>query len=217
MNFDKSKIDYTLYLCTDRELMSCKTIEESVEQGIKGGCSIVQLREKDCSSREFFELALNVKKITQKYNVPLIINDRVDIALLAKADGVHLGQSDLPCSEVRKLAGDNFIIGVSAATTEEAVKAQSDGADYLGIGAMYQTSTKTDTRPVTLEGLKEICSAVNIPIVAIGGINKNTIPDFSGMDINGFAVISAIVSKENITQAAAEIRELIMQTLPKSK
>lgn len=217
MNFDKSKIDYTLYLCTDRELMSCKTIEESVEQGIKGGCSIVQLREKDCSSREFFELALNVKKITQKYNVPLIINDRVDIALLAKADGVHLGQSDLPCSEVRKLAGDNFIIGVSAATTEEAVKAQSDGADYLGIGAMYQTSTKTDTRPVTLEGLREICSAVNIPIVAIGGINKNTIPDFSGMDINGFAVISAIVSKENITQAAAEIRELIMQTLPKSK
>ena len=217
MNFDKSKIDYTLYLCTDRELMSCKTIEESVEQGIKGGCSIVQLREKDCSSREFFELALNVKKITQKYNVPLIINDRVDIALLAKADGVHLGQSDLPCSEVRKLAGDNFIIGVSAATTEEAVKAQSDGADYLGIGAMYQTSTKTDTRPVTLEGLREICSAVNIPIVAIGGINKNTIPDFLGMDINGFAVISAIVSKENITQAAAEIRELIMQTLPKSK
>ena len=157
---DKSKIDYTLYLCTDRGLMSCETIEESVEEGIKGGCSVVQLREKDCSSREFYELAKRVKKITQRHNVPLIINDRVDIALLAGADGVHLGQSDLPCDEVRKLAGENFIIGVSAATVEEAKKAENDGADYLGVGAMFPTATKTNTRPVTKDTLKEIRKAI---------------------------------------------------------
>lgn len=206
MSFYKNKIDYTLYLCTDRGLMSCETIEQSVERGIMGGCSVVQLREKDCSSREFLELALRVKKITRKYNVPLIINDRLDIALLVGADGVHLGQSDLPCKEVRKLAGDDFIIGVSAAAVDEAVKAQADGADYLGVGAMYQTATKTNTRPVTIEKLKEIISSVNIPIVAIGGINLKTIPDFQGVNLNGFAVVSAVVASQDIELAAKNLR-----------
>lgn len=206
---DKSKIDYTLYLCTDRGLMFCETIEESVEEGIKGGCSVVQLREKDCSSREFYELAKRVKKITQRHNVPLIINDRVDIALLAGADGVHLGQSDLPCDEVRKLAGENFIIGVSAATVEEAEKAENDGADYLGVGAMFPTATKTNTRPVTKETLKEIRKAVKIPFVIIGGIKKDNIEDFAGCGMNGAAVVSAVVAQKDICLAAKEMRSAI--------
>lgn len=206
---DKSKIDYTLYLCTDRRLMFCETIEESVEEGIKGGCSVVQLREKDCSSREFYELAKRVKKITQRHNVPLIINDRVDIALLAGADGVHLGQSDLPCDEVRKLAGENFIIGVSAATVEEAEKAENDGADYLGVGAMFPTATKTNTRPVTKETLKEIRKAVKIPFVIIGGIKKDNIGDFAGCGMNGAAVVSAVVAQKDICLAAKEMRSAI--------
>lgn len=119
---DKSKIDYTLYLCTDRGLMSCETIEQSVEEGVKGGCTVIQLREKDCTSREFYELAVRVKKITDKYNVPLIINDRLDIAQAVDCAGVHLGQSDMPCAVARKILGEDKIIGISAATLEEAKK-----------------------------------------------------------------------------------------------
>lgn len=210
---NKSDVDYTLYLCTDRHLMSCETIEESVEEGIKGGCSIVQLREKDCSSRDFLELAKRVKSITEKYNVPLIINDRVDIALLSNADGVHLGQSDLPCSEVRKIVGENFIIGVSAATVSEAKKAQADGADYLGVGAMFPTSTKTNTRPVDKKTLKEIRSAVDIPFVIIGGIKKDNIGNFKDCGMNGAAVISAVVAQKDIEQAAKEMRKAIEETI----
>lgn len=203
---DKSKIDYTLYFCTDRRLMSCGSIEESVEKAIKGGCSVIQLREKECSSREFYELAVNVKKITAGYGVPLIINDRVDIALLAGADGVHLGQSDLPCSEIRKLTGEDFIIGVSAATPEEAEKAQADGADYLGVGAMFPTATKTNTRPVTKQRLAEIRAATDLPFVIIGGINQRTVSQFYGMGVNGAAVVSAVAAQPDIEAAAREMR-----------
>lgn len=142
----KNKIDYTLYLCTDRDLMSTGTIEESVEQAVKGGCTVVQLREKHCSSKEFYELAVRVKEITDRYHVPLIINDRVDIALAADAAGVHIGQSDLPASVVRDIIGNDKILGVSASRLEEAVKAVEDGADYLGVGAMFATNTKADAR-----------------------------------------------------------------------
>ncbi len=198
----KSNIDYTLYLCTDRDLMSTDTIEESVEQAVKGGCTVVQLREKYCSSKEFYELAVRVKEITDRYHVPLIINDRVDIAMAVDAAGVHIGQSDLPASVVRKIIGNDKIIGVSAAKLEEAVKAVQDGADYLGVGAMFATSTKTDARPVTMEELKRIRAAVNVPIVVIGGINKNTLEHFKGMGIDGLAVVSAIIAEKNIEDAA---------------
>ena len=198
-------IDYTLYLCTDRDLMSSATIEESVEQAIKGGVTVVQLREKDCSSKDFYELALRVKKITDEHNIPLIINDRVDIALAVDAAGVHIGQSDLPASVVRKIIGEDKIVGVSAAKLAEAKQAEADGADYLGVGAMYATNTKTDARPVTLEELKEIKNSVHIPIVAIGGINMNTIPEIKTCGIDGTAVISAIVAQEDVTQAARDI------------
>lgn len=199
-------IDYTLYLCTDSGLMSCKTIEESVERGILGGCSVVQLREKNASSLELFQLAARVKRITDKYNVPLIINDRLDICLAAGAAGVHLGQSDLPCAEARKILGADKIIGVSAATPEEASKAQADGADYLGVGAVFTTSTKTNTRPVTAETIRGIRAAVTIPFVVIGGVNPQNITQLYGLGIDGAAVISAVISQPDITEAARVMR-----------
>ncbi len=204
---NKADVDYTLYLCTDRRLMTCDTIERSVELAIAGGATVVQLREKDCSSREFYELALRVKAVTSKANVPLIINDRLDICQAAGADGVHLGQSDLPCSIARKILGDSMIIGVSAANPEEALKAQKDGADYLGVGAVFTTSTKTDTRIVTPETIREIRAAVTIPFVVIGGVNVNNISSLYGLGINGAAVVSAIVAKDDIESAAREMRK----------
>lgn len=203
----KKNIDYTLYLCTDRELMSSDTIEESVEQAVKGGVTVVQLREKKSSSREFYELALRVKEITDKYNVPLIINDRVDIAVAVDAAGVHIGQSDLPADVVRSIVGEDKIIGVSASRLDEAVKAVKDGADYLGVGAMYATDTKTDARPVTMEELKQIRSEVDVPIVVIGGINMNTLVNFKNIGIDGLAVVSAIVAKKDVEGAAREMYE----------
>ena len=203
----KNKIDYTLYLCTDRDLMSSATIEENVELAIKGGCTVIQLREKNCSSKEFYDLAVSVKKITDKYNVPLIINDRVDIAMAVDAAGVHIGQSDLPADVVRRIIGDDKIIGVSTAKLDEALKAVKDGADYLGVGAMYSRDTKTDARPVTMEELKEIRKNVDIPIVVIGGINMNTLGNFKNMGIDGLAVVSAIVAQPDVEKAAKDMYE----------
>ena len=201
----KHGIDYSLYLCTDRRLMTSPTIEASVESALRGGTTVIQLREKDCSSREFYELGLRVKKITERYNAPLIINDRVDIALAVGAAGVHVGQGDLPCKVVREIVGPDMIVGVSAATLDEAVRAEQDGADYLGVGAMYATATKTDTRPVSMEELLKIRAAVKIPIVVIGGINKQTLGNFKGTGVNGLAVVSAIVAQPDPEAAAREL------------
>ncbi len=203
---DKKKINYTLYLVTDREIMSCATVEESVERAIAGGASIVQLREKSCGSREFYELARRVKKITSARGVPLIINDRLDICLAADADGVHLGQKDIPCSVARKILGADKLIGVSAALPEEAIQAELDGADYLGVGAVFTTSTKSDTRPVTPDIIRRIRASVNIPFVAIGGINSWNISRLYGLGINGAAVVSAVVAQNDIEAAAREMR-----------
>lgn len=204
----KHGIDYSLYLCTDRRLMTSATIEESVEAALKGGTTVIQLREKDCSSKEFYELGLRVKKITAAYHVPLIINDRVDIALAVHADGVHVGQGDLPCKVVREIVGPDMLVGVSAATLSEAIQAEKDGADYLGVGAMYATNTKTDTRPVSMEELLKIRAAVNIPIVVIGGINRNTLGNFKGTGVDGLAVVSAIVAQPDPEAAARELLRL---------
>lgn len=203
---DKKKINYTLYLVTDREIMSCATVEESVERAIAGGASIVQLREKSCGSREFYELARRVKKITSARGVPLIINDRLDICLAADADGVHLGQKDIPCSVARKILGADKLIGVSAALPEEAIQAELDGADYLGVGAVFTTSTKSDTRPVTPDIIRQIRASVSIPFVAIGGINSGNISRLYGLGINGAAVVSAVVAQNDIEAAAREMR-----------
>lgn len=203
----KGEIDYSLYLCTDRGLMTSATIEESVEAAVRGGATVVQLREKDCSSREFYELGLRVREITARYGVPLFVNDRADIALAVGADGVHVGQSDLPCKAVRAIA-PGMLVGVSASSLAEAVQAERDGADYLGVGAMFATGTKTDAEIVSMEELEAIRRAVSIPIVVIGGINKQTIPAFQGKGIDGAAVVSAIVAQPDPEAAARELLQL---------
>ena len=203
----KDKTDYTLYLCTDRELMSTDTLEEAVEQAVRGGCTVVQLREKDCTSLEFYETAKKVKEITDRYQVPLIINDRVDIALAVGADGVHVGQDDLPAGEVRRILGPDKIVGVSAGSVAEAVKAEEDGADYLGVGAMYATSTKEDADVTSREELLRIREAVDLPIVVIGGINRSNYRNFKGIGVNGLAVVCAGFAADDIEAAARELSE----------
>lgn len=202
----KKKIDYSVYLVTDRDLMSTETIEEAIEQAIAGGTTLIQLREKECSSLDFYNTAVKVKEICDKNKVPLLINDRLDIALAVDADGVHVGQSDLPASVVRKIIGEDKIIGVSAGNLKDAVKAERDGADYIGVGAMYATGTKKDAKPTSLETLKEIRKNVNIPIVVIGGINKDRIKDFKGTNINGVAIVSAIIAQKDIKRSANDIK-----------
>ena len=169
----------------------------------------MQLREKDCSSLEFYETALRVKKITDQYKIPLIINDRVDIALAVNADGVHVGQDDLPAASVRRILGGDKVIGVSAGSVREAVKAREDGADYLGVGAMHATSTKTDADVTTVEELKKIREMVDLPIVAIGGINKQTLPELKGTGVDGIAVVSAVIAADDIERAASELSEAV--------
>ncbi len=204
----KPKIDYSIYLVTDRDLMSTETLEEAVEQAILGGCTLVQLREKDCSSLDFYNTAVRVKEITDKHDVPLIINDRLDIALAVDAAGVHVGQSDMPAVIVRKIIGEDKIIGVSTGSLEQALKAQEDGADYIGVGAMYATGTKKDANPTSMEELKKIRENVSIPIVVIGGINKDRVKDFQGFGIDGLAIVSAIIAQNDIAEATRELKEL---------
>ena len=206
----KNNIDYTLYLVTDRKLMSSSSVEESVEKAIIGGCTLVQLREKEISSLDFFSTAQRVKEITDKYKIPLIINDRVDIALAVNAAGVHIGQEDIPAAIVRNVIGQEKLMGVSASTLKEAIDAQEAGADYLGVGAMFSTDTKKEAKLTSIEELCKIRKNIAIPIVVIGGINKNTIPLLSKTGIDGIAVVSAIISQPDIEKAATKIKELFI-------
>ena len=201
----KENIDYSLYLCTDRGLMSSATIEEAVEQAILGVTGVIQLREKDMDAGDFVRMAESVKQITEKYQVPLIINDRIDVALAVGADGVHVGQRDIPAKMVRKMIGPDMLLGVSATTVEEAVQAVADGADYLGVGAMFATNTKDDAKIVTIEELKRIREAVSVPIVVIGGINMQTLEQFKGYGIDGLAVVSAVMAAQDVKQAAKDL------------
>ena len=207
----KPELDYTLYLVTDRSLMSSASIEESVEQAILGGCTLVQLREKDVSSREFYDTAVRVREVTSRLGVPLIVNDRVDIAIAVDADGVHVGQEDLPADVVRSMIGPDKIVGVSAANLAEAKAAVSAGSDYIGVGAMYATGTKTNAAITTMDELRRIRQAVTLPIVVIGGINKETAPHFYGTGIDGLAVVSAIVAQEDVSAAAREMKSLFLR------
>lgn len=207
----KPVIDYSLYLVTDRRLMSTKKVEQSVELAIQGGCTLVQLREKALSSLDFYDTAVQVKAVCDRYQVPLIINDRVDIALATDAAGVHVGQNDLPAAIVRRMIGPDKILGVSASNLAEALQAVQDGADYLGVGAMFATGTKSDARAVSLDELQAIRTAVHLPIVAIGGINPNTVPRLAASGIDGIAVVSAIVAEQDITRAAGQMKDLFME------
>jgi len=208
----KVKIDYSLYLVTDRKLLGDRDLAQSIELAIQGGVSLVQLREKSVSTKEFLELAVRVKEITSKYEIPLIINDRLDIALAVDAEGLHVGQDDLPMLKARELLGPNKIIGVSASTLAEALLAQQQGADYLGVGAVYSTSTKTDASEVSLKQLELIKKSVSIPVVAIGGINLTNVQQVMATGINGVSVVSAILAQENIFMAAKQLQELLVNS-----
>lgn len=210
-----NRADYRLYLVTDRNCLQQQTLEQAVEQAILGGVTLVQLREKAIASKAFYERALRIKAICHHYNVPLLINDRVDIALAVEADGVHIGQSDLPCGVVRQILGKDKIIGVSARTAQQAIQAQADGADYLGVGAMFATSTKQDAQTVTIASLTQIRQAVTLPIVAIGGINHTTLPALqqalqaADTSIDGVAVVSAILGQKDVKLASQQLKEVI--------
>lgn len=198
--------DYSIYLVTDRTCMSTVTLGEAVEQAVSGGCTMVQLRESNISSLDFYNSAKEIKQITDRYDIPLIINNRVDIALAVDAAGVHIGQKDIPASVVRKMIGRDMLLGVSASTLQEAVQAQNDGADYLGVGAMFPTKTKKDAKLVPMSELCAIRQAVSIPIVVIGGIHKGNAAKFARLGVNGLAVVSAIIARPDIQQAAAELK-----------
>jgi thiamine-phosphate pyrophosphorylase len=197
-------LDLSLYLVTDKS-DDVEKFLKTIEEGIKGGVSVVQIREKTADTLDFYNLALKVKEITTKYNVPLIINDRVDVALAIDADGVHVGQSDMPCEITRKLVGQNKIVGVSAATIEEAKKAENDGADYIGTGAVFPTSTKKDAPKVTKKELKEIVDSINIPVVAIGGITLENAHELTDTGIKGLSVVSAIMSSQNPKESSEKL------------
>lgn len=186
--------------------MSAPTLEIAVEEAIQGGATLVQLREKEISSFDFYTLAIRLKRICDNYKVPLIINDRVDIALAVDAAGVHVGQSDLPADVVRSIIGPDKILGVSASNFKEAIKAQQQGADYLGVGAMFATNTKLDAALTSMVTLTQIREQIDLPIVVIGGINEKTIPEFAGMGIDGFAVVSAIIAQPDIKKAAGYLK-----------
>ncbi|MBP2649771.1 MAG: Thiamine-phosphate pyrophosphorylase [Firmicutes bacterium] len=205
-------VDYSLYLVTDRRLLGNKELVATVEDAIKGGVTVVQLREKDVSTQQFYSIALAVKKAVLQYKVPFIINDRIDVALAVEADGIHIGQSDMPLVTARKLVGPTMVIGVSVATLAEAVAAENEGADYLGVGAVFPTGTKADARSVSLELLSEIKARVNIPVVAIGGINIQNASQVVTTGVDGLAVVSAIIAQKQPGLAAKNFRQIIDKT-----
>ena len=202
-----------LYAVTDRHWTGEKTLLQQTEEAICGGTTLVQIREKDLNDSEFEKEALELQSLCKKYSVPFIVNDNVCLAEKIDADGVHVGQDDMNVREVRKILGEGKIIGVSAQNVEEAVSAERDGADYLGVGAVFPTGSKADAIEVPLETLKAICSAVKIPVVAIGGISKDNLTDLKGSGIAGISVISAIFAQKNIKEAAEELKKRTLEML----
>ena len=205
---DDVKKAMLLYAITDRTWLGNNSLYEQVEDAIKGGATFIQLREKNLSYEKFLEEAKKIKEITDKYGVPFVINDNVEIAKEIDADGVHVGQSDTEAKRAREILGKDKIIGISAGNLKEAMDAEKNGADYIGIGAMFHTDTKSDATSVTFEEAKEITGKVNIPVVAIGGINSENILSLKGTGVDGVAVISAIFSHENIYDATHKLRKL---------
>ena len=205
----KNNINYSLYLVTDRDALVDTDIYTGVEEAIKGGVTLVQLREKKIDTLEFYDIAVKIKCITDKYKIPLIINDRIDIAQAIDCAGVHLGQKDMPADIARKIIGDNKIIGVSTSSLEEAQKAETQGADYVGVGAMFPTTTKDDANAVSMNFLKEIKGGISIPVVAIGGINEKNVSLLKPANIDGIAVVSAILSQRYPKAAAEKLVGLI--------
>lgn len=202
--------DYRLVLVTDRGMAAGRDLGEVVAAAIRGGVTCVQLREKSCATREFLELARRLKDLLAETRIALIINDRLDVALAANADGVHLGQTDMPCDIARRLMGRDKIIGVSAESVEDAIRAEGDGADYLGVSPVFATPTKTDTAPALgLKGLSAIRRAVRLPLVGIGGVNAATAAEVLHHGADGIAVVSAIMTASDPEHAARELRRVV--------
>lgn len=197
-----------LYAVTDRMWTGKQTLMEQVEDALKGGATCVQLREKELDEETFLQEAIEMKALCEKYGVPFIVNDNVDIAIKCKADGIHVGQKDMEAGNVRALVGEGMIIGVSTQTMEQAIAAEKAGADYLGVGAMFSTTTKLDAREVTHEMAKKITDAVDIPVVAIGGINKKNMLELKGTGVDGVALVSALFGAENIEAECKELKAL---------
>lgn len=200
-----------LYAVTDRSWLNGQTLYEQVEQALKGGVTLVQLREKGLGAEQFLQEARQIQQLCRRFGVPLIINDSIEVALAVDADGVHLGQDDANAAQARQLLGKDKIIGVSAHNVQEALQAVQDGADYLGSGAVFGSGTKTNVSTLPMQTLREICSAVPIPVVAIGGITEQNLQQLSGTGIAGAAVVSAIFAQENIEEAAIRLRGLLSQ------
>lgn len=208
-----SKETMVLYGVTDRGNLHSKTLAQLVEESLKGGVTLVQLREKHMSFQEFLQEAKEIKEICHRYNVPLLINDNVEICIESGADGVHVGQKDMEAGLVREKLGKDKIIGVSARTVEQALAAQNAGADYLGVGAVFSTSTKEDAKPLDHKVLKAITDAVDIPVVAIGGINAENVSQLKGTGIDGVAVVSAIYGNEDTKKAAEQLKSLVLEVI----
>ena len=208
-----SNLDLSLYLVTDRNLSLGRPIEYIVEEAVRGGVTVVQLREKNISTVEFYNLACSLKRLLAPYNIPLIINDRLDIALASDADGIHIGQSDMPYEVVRKILGKDKIIGLSVVSVEQAREANKLDVDYIGLSPVFSTNTKTDINtPLELKGIKEIASFTRHKTVAIGGINKANTGAIIKNGADGIAVVSAIVSHDNPREAAAVLNEIIKES-----
>jgi thiamine-phosphate pyrophosphorylase len=210
MTSRRTGIDYGLYLVTDRGLSGGRSLEKILRESVAGGVTVVQLREKDAGTREFLDQAFVLRRTASELGIPLIINDRVDVALVCRADGIHLGQEDMSCALARPIVGEDMIIGVSVSTVDEALEAEADGADYLGVGPLFATATKPDALPATgLDVLRAIRRAVRIPLVGIGGINDANAGDVVGAGADGVAVVSAIVASPDPCAAARAIRSAV--------
>lgn len=201
------KFDTSLYFITDSTGFTEEEILRRTEAALQGGVTFLQIREKDKTAREYLDLAQKVHALTRKYNVPLIIDDRLDIAMAVDAEGVHLGQSDMPINLAREIFGPEKIIGATAKTAPQALEAYEQGADYLGVGAIYPTTTKVKTVLTSTDTLRDICNTVPIPVNAIGGLNKDNIDILAGIPIAGICVVSAIMKADNPKQAAVELKE----------
>lgn len=197
-----------LYAVTDRAWVGKQTLYQQVEAALKGGVTCVQLREKELGEAAFLQEAKDICALCRRYGVPFIVNDNVDIAIACGADGIHVGQEDMEAGAVRRQVGEDMTLGVSVHTVEEAQQAVQDGADYLGLGAVFPTSTKTDARPMTTQTLRAICDAVEIPVVAIGGINRDNLLNLAGSGVDGVALVSAVFSAEDIEGTCRGLRVL---------
>ena len=209
------KKDLLLYAVTDRHWLNGRTLHEVVKESLDGGVTFVQLREKQLDEEHFLQEAKDLKELCSEYHVPFVINDNVELAIEMDADGVHVGQSDMEAGDVRAKLGPDKIIGVSAQTVEQAVLAEKHGADYLGVGAVFPTSSKDDATEVPFETLKAICEAVSIPVIAIGGITKENVKELAGSGICGIAVISVIYGQKEIRKASEELKAATEEMLKK--